>query len=517
MKKHLTRVFAFGLVATMLFASACGGNAGNGEENGGNGNAIAPTPEPATNGIDIDTPIFVIPEDGAGVVVSGLPPYDHWGNPNFAPDGSPLNQGIEETEMNLNGRVIRMLSSQYNWYQYRADTDETAANFHEFRRRWLQIEEDYNFELELVNATGGGTAILERLMANRIGGMNDYDLLNLGVNAIHQEELFIQEHVMPLCHPAIRDIIRFEEQPFHTESSLAYMFGYQWGIHILKLQTNNLFRGVLTFNRGMMDDLNVPNFYDLFRTNEWTWDVFEQICRDIVAQDSRIVPIVQGSESSFIPHIIASNGGNLVERNADGTMTFIGDTDLATLEALDWTVRLINDDLLRHNADISRFFDMGRAMFIMGGYSNLRDRGSTGMIGTGIRVGLMPLPRGPQMDGFATRTFSSAMFYIVEGIPRPEEAAAVLVAFANRWPRTNVIEHELNYALMDTESAEVMAYLLEVMCIDFSRALGSTRSPISEAVNNVIMGNLTPVAAMQTIAPEVQAALDSAWERFENR
>ena len=525
MKKYICVLTTLVVLITVAFAVACGNGNGDANENSessdqiemneyGNGNVYTPG-LPVENDDDTLNDISGAgngePGGNGGAVVVGLSAYDPWGRPNFAADGTPLNQGIQETKMDLDGRVVRMLTGQYNWYQYRGDIDETGRNFLEFRRRWLQIEEDYNFVLELENVSG---SVIERLISNRAAGLAEIDILNIGVNGVHQEQLILQNHIIRMCHPSIADVIRFEENPFHAESDLANIFGYQWGIHILKLQTNNLFRGVVTFNRNLMEDFNLPNFYDLFRTNEWTWDVFEQISRDFAAMGSRHVPIVQTGESSFVPHIIASNGGQLITRNADGTMTFVGHTDEATLEALYWTMTLIDDGLLRHGVDVSRFFDMGNALFIMGGYNNLRDRGSTGMINTDARVGLMPLPRGPRMDGFTTRTFSSAMFYVIDGIPSPDEVAAVLVAFANRWPRTDVIAHELAYALMDEESAEVMAYLLQVMDIDFSRTIGSARGPIGTASNSIILGNQTPVQAMQAIAIEVQAALDEAWEGF---
>jgi len=534
MKKHLTKLVVCAIFAAMLFVTACNNGSESNDTNNndtnnneitepptaqGNGNEGAELPTlpengGAVNGGDTTDPGDVADNGEAGSAV-GIGAYSPFGRPNFNADGTPVNAGILEHRMDLGGRTINMFTQQYNWYILRDDQDETGRNQLELRRRIREIEDDYNFTLVNHNAPNSAGPVMEILIADRAGGLNSFDIYNFLVNSVNQEELFLQGHVLSMCHPSISDIIRFNDNPFHAESELSYMFGRQWGIHILKLNTNNLFRGVVTFNRNLMEDFTLPNFYELFRANEWTWDTFEQISRDFDALSARHRAIVQGGESSFIPHIIASNGGELVRRNDDGTMTFIGDTDIATLEALDWTMRLINDGLLHFDVEVSRFFDTGNALFIMGGYSNLRDRGSTGTIRTDATVGLMPLPRGPRMDGYVTRTFSSAMFYIADGTHNAHEVAAVLVAFANRWPRTNVVEHELAYALMDEESGEVMAYLLNVMGVDLSRAMGSTRSIIADGANSIINNSQTPAQAMQTIAQQVQNELDSMWNRLD--
>jgi len=194
-------------------------------------------------------------------------------------------------------------------------------------------------------------------------------------------------------------------------------------------------------------------------------------------------------------------------------MQFVGHECERTLEALDWINTLIADDLLHIVADNIRFQVMGRAMFLMGGYFNVRDV-TLGRRVTEYRFGLMPIPRGPQSDSFTTRTFSNSMFYVAADAVNHEEAAAIMVSMANRWARTNIIEHELRYGLQFEECAEVMAHLLEVAYIDFSRALGSTRSSISQAYTSIILGNQTPRQALESIALYIQNSLDTITDRF---
>jgi len=322
---------------------------------------------------------------------------------------------------------------------------------------------------------------------------------------------------MPLDHPAIAHIIDFNNQPFHVESALSYMFGHQFGIHILKLNTNNLFRGVTTFNRDLMETLELPNFYDMFRNRTWTWENLEAICRTIVINSNgAVTPIVQTSESSFIPHLIASNGGILAMPTADGGMEFVGHRNAAAMEAMNFAVTLIEDGLLRHQGhgiEVARELIRGTGMMVMGGYSNLRDI-TTQRIPAMDRFGMVPIPIGPQMDDFVTVTFSSAMFYIADGARNPEQIAAVLVAMANRMPRTNIVEHELNFGVQDSESAEVIEYLLDRMGIDFSRITGGARGLIGEANTYIMNLERTPSQAMETIAEYVQYYFDTITRRF---
>ena len=423
-----------------------------------------------------------------------------------------------ETPMDLDGRVVRMLTQRYNWFQLRG-WDYIGTE--ELLRIIREIAHEYNFTLELTNAPHNSVTTMEFLIAERAGGTLNFEILDFLVHGISQELMFLQGHVMPLCHPAISNIVRFDEQPFHIKSDLANMFSYQWGIHIPLFNHTNILSGVVTFNRNLMEELNLPSFYDMFRQDvrgysAWTWDNFEQITRQIIALNPNIIPIIQTNEASFMPHIIASNGGELIVRNNDGSMNFVGNTDSRTLAALVWAQTLINDGLLRFDADVSRYFDTGNAMFIMGSYSNLRYRGLTAFIQSNSRVGLMPIPRGPQMDTFTSVSFSTNMFYITDGISYPEEIAAVLVAFANRLPHPDIVQREIDFALMDTESAEVLNHLLGVKDIDFSRTLSSTRSHISHALS-LIISNQSALEVMQTVSYDVQDILDQAWEQFNSR
>jgi len=504
MKKHLIKLLAAGM-AVIVLAACGGGSSENSSDTYGDPQAT-PTPAPARP---------TDPGNGNGEVDGPL--YDPWGRPLFDERGWPLTQGITETPMDLNGRVITMFTNQYNWYQYRDVVGETGAETRALRAIMQQIEEDYNFEFHLINAGAGDGTVMETLWAHRQAG-DAFDLFNFTVNGISQENLITNDFVIPLSHPAVATIIDFDNQPFHVESALSYMFGYQFGIHILKLNTNNLFRGVTTFNVDMMHDLELPNFYEMFRNRTWTWDNLVSVSRQIVtASNGEITPIVQSNEQSFIPHLIASNGGALAVPTADGGMEFVGHRNDAAMDAMNFAVQLIEEGLLRSNTkdgiEVARELIRGTGMMVMGGYSNLRDI-TTQRVPAADRFGMVPIPIGPQMDDFITVTHSSAMFYIGYGTRNPQEVAAVLVAMANRFPRTNIVEHELNFGVQDTESAEVIEYLLDRMGIDFSRITGGAREHIIDANSYIITLERTPSQAMETIAEYVQYYFDTITRRF---
>jgi len=122
---------------------------------------------------------------------------------------------------------------------------------------------------------------------------------------------------------------------------------------------------------------------------------------------------------------------------------------------------------------------------------------------------------GPQATEFMTSVYTEVLYHVMYGIDRPYQAAAILVAMANR-TRTatyRLIDHELRYSLMDNDSAEMMEIMLSNVKIDISRIHGSARTSGGESLvaanNRMLNGDETPVVAMQRIAPSMQMWFDT--------
>jgi len=120
------------------------------------------------------------------------------------------------------------------------------------------------------------------------------------------------------------------------------------------------------------------------------------------------------------------------------------------------------------------------------------------------RFGLLPIPRGPQMETYAAGIFAAHMYHIFNDIYRPEQVAAVLVAMANRLTRLDIVQHELEHGLQDMPSGDVVAMLLDKVVVDHSRIHGGARGTILNANQSIETLAETPVQAMQRISDQVQ-------------
>jgi hypothetical protein len=220
---------------------------------------------------------------------------------------------------------------------------------------------------------------------------------------------------------------------------------------------------------------------------------------------------VADRESQIAPHFIIANGGVVTEIMPDGSKLFVAHQNNNALEAMTFLARLAANDLFVLDVDNhTAWMAGGEAMFQSGSYQNLRQftRPVPPTPPTDFVFGLLPIPKGDNMDDYVAPTHAADMWYILEDIPRPEEIAAILVAVANRTAKINIIQTELNFGVTDTESAEILEFLLERVVVDYSR-LSAARNRIGEAVNMILRGEAGPRQAFEQFAQEIQDNYES--------
>jgi ABC-type glycerol-3-phosphate transport system substrate-binding protein len=492
--KKTKRLIAVGLTA--VFLAACGG---------GNGGEVTPTPTPG------QTNDGQVSQNGDG---------------NDAPgDAAPSPYEFTETPMNLNGRTITMLAvdARNHWDYDRVDVDRTPNETLRVIDILREIEEDYNATIEIYWHPASG--LLQMLVANRAVGDAPFDLLELNLSDFTVNSLWSQRLVMPVSDPAISHVIKPLENPWKATEFTTFG-GVQFAVHFKPFNTPTVLRDVITFNETHRQTLDLPNFYDMVRDRTWTWDNFESILNDIVVRSNgEIFPMIYWHESGIIPPMIAANNGTIAQRTPGGGLVFVGAENGPALHAMntvqDWMERnwfhpyAPRSGHFATGVGVGGVMSRGDAFFAFGEYALIKNltRQAVGYQNE-FNFGIIPTPIGPNATEFTSVITSEMLYHVMNDIDRPEEAAAILVAIANRTAQRTyrVIAHELNYTLQTMDSAQMLEIMLNNIVVDVSRIHGASRSGggsgIVAAGLRILRLETTPVQAMQEISAMVQHWFD---------
>jgi ABC-type glycerol-3-phosphate transport system substrate-binding protein len=488
MKKHISVILA--LITVLAMLAACGGNDG-----GGTATQTAPpqqvnTPPPTGNEGGEDNG-----EEGDDEI------YRDWQE----------DAGFKEVLMDLDGREVVILTMRFEQFNSWDPIDATPNETIDMMNRMREIEEEYNMEFKFEAGTAG--SVISQLRMNRAVGDTPWDMVHIGTNHTTLDQMFQDGLVMDLNHPSVKDVLNFENNPWSAETNLTSFFGKQFGAHFHTANSGLILRACVAFNREYADRFNLPNLYDMVWNKTWTFTAMENILAAVARESGgAIIPLVADRESQLVPHLIIANGGAVTENTPDGLL-FVAHENQQTLDAMEYVQRLITNNLLQlgvtHFAadNLMPMVAGGEVMFVAGSYENLR-RLTRQDPPTEFSFGLLPIPKGDDMDDYVAPTHAADMFFIVDGVKEPQEVAAVLVAMANRLSKINIIMTELYFGVQDNDSALILEMLLERIVVDYSRATGA-RNRITDAVNQIVAMSATPRAAFESFATQIQTSYDN--------
>jgi hypothetical protein len=454
-----------------------------------------------------------------------IPLCPHFGRPLYEIHNGalrPITAGFSETPKDLDGRNIHIYTANlYNFVVWE-DIDATPNETLDIIRRMNEIAEDYNCTFSF-EQTPRAAAAVERLRDNRLVGDKEVDIFNINIFHTQPENIFQENVVMDLRHPAVSDIIDFDNQPWHFGSAMSHLWGTQYGVHFATANSGEILSSVLTFNKDFMERYSLGNFFEMVHNMTWTFDNFERILRlTLTNSNDTVIPLVCHREQFIGPGFIFANGGSLINNTPDG-LVYVGDTNDNALEAITFLQRLRADNLLvfwdgnvpGEGVTVLEILERtanGEALMMSGEYDLLRTLNRGRPFPSEYSFGLLPTPRGEHMDDYVAAMIRFDMFYIVNDVAYPEEVAAILVAMANRLTKLNIVETELLFGLGDMESAAIFEMMLDRMVIDWSRITG-TRGAITSAIFDTIRGSNTAVQRMTSIANDVNTRISRAQTR----
>jgi hypothetical protein len=409
----------------------------------------------------------------------------------------------QEVPMDLDGRVIRMIHTNPQRWEYQDDIDRTPNDTIQVRDLLKEIENDYNCVIELIREPRGND-ITNRKIAMKSAGDVLGELYVFATTDVGMVNMIQNDLVIPVHDPRIVDVLQPDVNPWLAGSSLTTLRGVQYGVHFLARNNADIIRACLLFNRDYIERFNLGNPYDMVRNRTWTFDNFESMLRQVAAQDADMIPVARiAQENIWAFGFVYANGGIFAKDTPTG-FEFVAHENEATLEALTFAQSLIQNQLMTEGP---QFFYDGRAVFCFTIYNELR-RLTNGDIPNDLGVvGLLPFPIGNEgMSAnveYGAVTHHVESFFVPENIRNPEEVAAIIVAMANRLTREEVLGHELNFNLQDDPSGEMLALMLNNMQIN---PVGFVGGP--GTMGAITSLSATPRQAMDAAAPSVQAGYD---------
>lgn len=194
-------------------------------------------------------------------------------------------------------------------------------------------------------------------------------------------------------------------------------FGIDWNHSLIEhtmrdgsphgFASGSMAAGGVYFNKRLLEESGLPKDlpFTLQRENNWTWDTFtdmaRQLSRDIDGDGIIDIWAITTFHQDFLAHALASNGASYALVDPD-TGRFVNTTNTdAFREALEWVVQLRDEMLTMHEDDVGGEWNVFVQMFNDG-------QGAIRVAGNYVAGNIFPVladdwgfvafPRGPRSD-----------------------------------------------------------------------------------------------------------------------
>lgn len=142
------------------------------------------------------------------------------------------------------------------------------------------------------------------------------------------------------------------------------------------------------FNKRLLEEAGIDpqTIYDMQEKNEWTWDKFEELCKQVQKDTDNDGVIDQYAmtnfTSSLYPAAVYSNGGSFINKDENGYYNNLESDE--TMEALNWALGMLDNYEMKYPEDAEwdytyTAFENGEAVFscaqvyVAGNWSEMED------------------------------------------------------------------------------------------------------------------------------------------------
>ncbi len=381
---------------------------------------------------------------------------------------------------------------------------DPRENFEEegdFPGRLEEAKEVFNIG-EFAHEDPGDEDVLEVAYSRMMAGDAGYDFWDVDFwpavadDVILDVSQFLPEEFFEAMPPQARQTAQYK-----TFGGQKFMFhiGNRW------LGNTRL----LFWNKDLFEREGLPDLYELYENDEWTWEEFREIAVEATRDTSGDDDIDQwGLDKPQHGDFVISNAGNL-NKERDGRIEFAL-TDDEALDALQFMYELNVEEEVIYEMG----WDMGEA-FAEGNIAMAPHelwKGPWGAIPEmEDEYGIVPFPKGPVAERHYHHVVSVPTSRL---LPITSEEPLNMIAVLNflwrpdEWYEVGQVQEVQDYAA-DRISHEIIERVTEEWEYDAYRF--DLLDNYEEAIGEVIEGDESPAAAMNAIADEMQSQLDDVF------
>jgi len=299
-----------------------------------------------------------------------------------------------------------------------------------------------------------------------------------------------------------------------TEEALKYQDQY-WGIGPVEWRPmygyqNDMY--FVVYNKTLFEREGLPDLYELYLNNEWTWDKATEIAIKATQDTDGDGEIDQwGIVDARSTVLAVSNGASMTSVDENGRVIFTGD-DPAYIEALElqhhWWTELKVQMPTYGSTTLRDTFITGKAAMHLGmtahGLADILDMMTD-------EWGIVPLPMGPRADRYHW-TVQALNTTLIPINAKDPEALAALRAFL--WREEDVDANDFIAAhVKNRESAEVLLRANAEWEGGAAQLFETFLGNFTDVTREVNAGTKNAVAAMAEVKPVIQANLDDLFNQ----
>lgn len=225
-----------------------------------------------------------------------------------------------------------------DWWTADEEVEPTNA-FEEAREEYYDwIQETYNFKIKQVAISDWGSTPEDFLNYATTGGDENYIfILRSGSELVSAMNSGLMYDLSTL------DCLDFSEDKWRSGvHEIMEKDGAIYGMFAGNVEP----KGGMYFNKRLLEEAGVDpeSIYDLQESGEWTWDKFEEICKQVQADTDNDGVIdryaMVNFGSTFYTEAVYSNGGEFIGKDANGYYNDLESEE--TMEALNWALDMLS-------------------------------------------------------------------------------------------------------------------------------------------------------------------------------
>lgn len=279
-------------------------------------------------------------------------------------------------------------------------------------------------------------------------------------------------------------------------------------------------RDMIIYNCDMFKQNNWPDLYDLQKKGKLSWDILYNIMDSAVTTSGTEITRYGLVPKYSIPQVASvllnANGVNVLERQGDGTELKFGMDCNAAINSLNTLTKWKSKAGLLY--DTTAFgWDTGREVFYSGKAAMAivdHQHVKTIINNSDFEFGLIPFPAGPDAtNNLYTYLCDTAAF--PKGIKNPNDVALFWDVYQKMYYTEDYFSFYTDAATHPSVKATIDSYVEHLnsgnYTHDFARPEGSDGIDLNDFYKQVVNGETTPQAMIQTVKQRITALANDFW------